>query len=174
MTISGREEYVKLFDGLSEYGASADSADEIMLQSLLLKLIYKLIREAAPRSEGSPRGSLSPAIDKVIHYIKENLSADLSLAALSEYAGFSPIHFHNLFKSATGRRLRDFVEEKRIRAAAGLILAGEKNLTEIAYECGFSSQSYFSYAFKRRMGTTPRGYARSVSGRYSDKGDIGN
>ena len=35
-------------------------------------------------------------------------------------------------------------------------------LTEIAYICGFSSQSYFSYAFKRHTGMTPRAYAKKL------------
>ena len=41
-------------------------------------------------------------------------------------------------------------------------------LAKIAYECGFSSQSYFSYAFKRKMCKTPRKYAKDVFKRYEE------
>lgn len=43
----------------------------------------------------------------------------------------------------------------------------KKTLTEISYECGFSSRSYFNCAFKRRMGVTPRAYA-AFAKRYED------
>ena len=62
--------------------------------------------------------------------------------------------------------LRDYVEQQRIKKATELLTVGEKTLTEIAYECGFSSQSYFSYAFKRRMKIPPRGYAKKIAEDY--------
>ena len=40
---------------------------------------------------------------------------------------------------------------------------------QIAYECGFSSQSYFSYAFKRSMRYPPREYAKKIVAHYNDK-----
>ena len=87
-------------------------------------------------------------IEKAMEYIRENLTSELSLEVVSEKMSFSPIHFHNMFKSATGMTLRKYVEEQRISKAANLLVTTDFTLTEIAYECGFSSQSYFSYAFK--------------------------
>ena len=47
-----------------------------------------------------------------------------------------------------------------------MLIASDKTLTEIAYACGFSSQSYFSFAFKRKMKLTPREYAAKIAGQY--------
>ena len=99
-------------------------------------------------------------------YNEENLTEDLSLEKLSALAGFSPIYFHNSFKSATGMTVREYVEEQRIKRAVNLLVSTDKSLTDIAYECGFSSQSYFSFAFKRRMKVTPREYAKQIFDRY--------
>lgn len=78
----------------------------------------------------------------------------------------SPVHFHNTFKRSVGKTLRDYVEEQRIKKAIGLLLTTDASLTQIAFECGFSSQSYFSYVFKRRMNATPREYAKTIHARY--------
>jgi len=43
----------------------------------------------------------------------------------------------------------------------------DHTLTEIAFDCGFSSQSYFSYVFKRRIGKTPREYIQEINSRYA-------
>ena len=160
LKISERDEYLKIFKELTEYYERRQDADELMMQSLILKLIHKLSRESLV-AEADDRRSFF-AVESTVNFISKNLTEDLSLAALAKREGFSPIHFHNLFKSATGKTLRDFVEEKRIRAAANLIVSTSKNLTEIAYECGFSSQAYFSFVFKRRMNMTPRQYAKSI------------
>ena len=90
----------------------------------------------------------------------------MSLNAVASYASLSSIHFHNCFKAATGKTLHEYVEEQRIKKAAGLLVSTDLTLTEISYECGFSSQSYFSYAFKRKMKMTPREYAKEVYKRY--------
>lgn len=62
--------------------------------------------------------------------------------------------------------LQKYVEEIRIERAERLLSETDMTLTEIAYECGFCSQSYFSYAFKRHTGTPPRTYAKRILERY--------
>lgn len=143
--------------------------DDIMIQSLILKLIYTLNRGALSYEiNRCPKKNNHEIIDRTIEYIKENPTADLSLAALCEKANFTPVYFHKLFKASTGKTLQKYVEEQRIKKAISLLLAEEMTLTQIAYECGFSSPSYFSYAFKRKMKLTPREYAKEVQLKYEE------
>ena len=105
-------------------------------------------------------------IEKSIKYIKEHITEELTLERVSKNVSFSPIHFHNCFKIATGKTLHEYVEEQRIKKAIVLLTTTALTLSEIAYQCGFSSQSYFSYVFKRRMNITPREYAKEEYNRY--------
>ena len=108
-------------------------------------------------------------IDSIIGYIKSNLTEDLSLEAISEYISISPIYLHKLFKEATGMTIREYVEAERLKKAVFLLTTTELNLTEIAFECGFSSQSYFSSVFKRKMDTSPRQYVKMLNLRRFEK-----
>ncbi len=105
-------------------------------------------------------------IEKSLNYIKEHLTENLSLETMAKFVSLSPIYFHNIFKTAVGKTLRDYIEEQRIKKAITLLLTTNDSLTKIAYECGFSSQSYFSYVFKRKMKKTPRQYAQEVYNQY--------
>lgn len=158
--------YATLFRRIAKYAEGAEGAGELMLQSALLELVYSLYRDFQKSGGGKEKPNNRHAIEKTLLYVKENLTGDLSLAAVSAAMGFSPIYFHNLFKASTGETLRQYVEDRRIKHAANLLISTDKPLTEIAYESGFSSQSYFSAAFKRKMGVTPREYAQSVFDRY--------
>ena len=105
-------------------------------------------------------------IEEALKYINEHLEGELSLEKVSKCESLSPIHFHNVFKASVGRTLREYVEDQRIKKAIDLMLTTNDSLTEIAYKCGFSSQSYFSYAFKRKMKITPREYVREIYSKY--------
>lgn len=166
------KKYTEIFKKLCEYNESQIKTNEIILQSLVLELVYTLIcdsKELLFREKA--KNSNYEIIEKVMKYIDKNPTADLSLEKMSSFAGFSPIHFHNCFKSATGMTLNKYVEEQRIKKSIDLLITTNKTLTEIAYECGFSSQSYFSYAFKRRKKLPPREYAREVFRQYDAKGE---
>ena len=169
ITVNDREKYESIFREISKISENASGKDELMLQSLTLKLMYFIIRECekAKRTD-KIKNSNQKVIESVIRYIKENLTLDLSLGEMSAYAGFSPIHFHNCFKASTGKTLHEYVEEQRIKKATDMLIYTEKTLTQIAYECGFSSQSYFSYAFKKKMKITPRQYALKKLSRYDE------
>lgn len=159
-------EYRTLLEGICRSAGTGLFRDRLMVQSLLLRLLY-LVCDPDRRTlaVGAPKRSNERAIRTVIEYIRENPTADLRLGTLAALVSFSPIHFHSCFRAATGRTLRDYVEKTRIDRAVGLLSGSELTLSEIAYECGFSSQSYFSYAFKRRMGATPREYVAAVLSR---------
>lgn len=156
-----------IFIELCSRYASGSAKEDIMLQSLILKLIH-ILEQSAPTFEiaYNPKHNNHAVIEQTLQYIKEHLAADLSLEVLSAQATFSPVYFHKLFKASTGKNLREYVEEQRIKKAIALLLSTEMTLAQIAYECGFSSQSYFSYTFKRHTGTTPRGYAKQIVEQY--------
>lgn len=164
-----KDEVVKIFAGLCESCVNGTARETILSQSLLLKLIYTLdMKVATSKRSYSPKPSNKTVIEDTIQYIKSNLSTDLSLALLSERANFTQIYFHKLFRASTGRNLREYIEEQRIKKAIELLSATDKTLTQIAYECGFSSQSYFSFAFKRKTELTPREYAKKMQSKYED------
>ncbi len=163
-----KNKYYELFGKISKFANSALKADEIILHSAVLELIYTLSRDSKKTklrcSEKSTNREI--IIAEIVKYIKGNLTSDLSLNAVSKRAGFSPIHFHNCFKASTGKTLRDYVEEQRIKKAVDMLISSNKTLTEIAYSCGFSSQSYFSYAFKRKVNMSPKEYALKIAMQY--------
>ena len=150
---------------VKHYNTLADS-EEIILQSLLLELIYTISKDSSLKIKNGNYFNNYSMIEASLNYIKEHLTEELSLERIAKSMSVSPIHFHNTFKTSVGKTLRDYIEEQRIKKAINLLLTTNFSLTQIAFECGFSSQSYFSYVFKRRMNVTPRKYTKEIHGRY--------
>jgi AraC family transcriptional regulator len=100
-------------------------------------------------------------INAVIDHVRENLTEDLSLETLARVAGFSPFHFHRLFKSITAETLNDMVMRLRLERAAALLRSTpELSITDAAFESGFKSVSVFSRVFKRQYGLNARQWDR--------------
>lgn len=169
IVLKDHEEILDIFVSLHKYYESGANESQLMLHSLLLKLIYLLNKHALQhRNSRVLQASNHKQLEKAIAYIKENITADLSLKTLANEAKFSPIYFHKLFKASTGKTLHEYVEDQRIKKAINLLVSTDMTLTQIAYECGFSSQAYFSYVFKKKTGQTPREYAQNVHLKYEE------
>lgn len=158
----------EIFISLSEHSNTGIENDNILLQSLILKLIYLLSESSTAVMRSAPKNNNHKVIEKTLEYIHNNLSADLTLERLASAANFNAIYFHKLFKASTGKTLREYVEDQRIKKSINLLISTDMTLTKIAYECGFSSQSYFSYAFKKKIGSTPREYAKKIQLKYEN------
>lgn len=61
----------------------------------------------------------------------------------------------------TGKSPNSFLKEYRLNAALERINKNKYSISEIAYETGFNSQSYFSKCFQRRFGLLPSDYIKS-------------
>lgn len=112
-------------------------------------------------------------INAVIGYVRDNLHEELSLAALAGVAGFSPFHFHRLFKSIAEETLNEMVTRLRLERAAALLRASpELSITEAAFESGFRSASVFSRAFKKQYGLNARDWDRQSPLKNSKNGQF--
>jgi len=94
-----------------------------------------------------------------IDHIVRNLAQNLSLEEVALVAGFSPYHFHRVFRALVGETLNQFVKRLRLERAVYLMShSPSRSLTDIALECGFSSSSDFSRSFKARFDSAPSGF----------------
>lgn len=88
-----------------------------------------------------------------------NLASSLRLEDVAQAAGFSPFHFHRVFRAILGETLQQFVKRQRLeRALYWMSHTPSRSLTEIALECGFSSSSDFSRSFKQRFDVAPSAF----------------
>ena len=112
-------------------------------------------------------------INTVIDYVREHLNDDLSLDTLARVAGFSPFHFHRLFKSVTGETVNEIVVRLRLERAAALLRATPQlSITDAAFECGFKSVAVFSRAFKKQYKLNARQWDRQSPLKNSKNGQV--
>ncbi len=93
------------------------------------------------------------ALEKA-YLLLEHAEEPPSLEALAEAAGYSPHHFHRLFKRATGVTPAAYARGKR---AEGLVrsLGETERVTDAIYEAGYSGPGRFYADAKARLGMTP-------------------
>jgi AraC family transcriptional regulator len=98
-------------------------------------------------------------VNRAIDHIVRNLAQPMRLQEVSKAAGFSPFHFHRVFKSLLGETLNQFVKRLRLeRALYQMSHAPTRLLTQVALDCGFASSSDFSRSFKQQYGLAPRAF----------------
>ena len=92
------------------------------------------------------------------NYLREHLTEEVDLNKLAKAANLHPTYFHKLFTAAYNATPTQQLYFHRVMAAQHLLSDGNMTLAEIAEECGFSSQSFFSAKFKEATGRTPSSY----------------
>jgi AraC family transcriptional regulator len=99
---------------------------------------------------------------RVLAYVEEHLAEDITVTDLANVACLSIFHFTRAFAATMGVPPHRYVSQRRLETARAMIATGRASLSEIAFECRFSSQSSFTRAFRRAMGMTPAEYRRAL------------
>lgn len=99
----------------------------------------------------------------LFEYIDSHFSEPISLDYCAELLRFNKSYLSRLFRNATGITLWDFINFVRVSKSEEM-LAGNMNLTEVAYAAGFSSPSYFHRTFRRYKQLSPSEYRRLYRG----------
>lgn len=107
-------------------------------------------------------------IKKAISFIEDNYKNDITLLDIAKYVNLSPYHFSRLFKEQTNYTPHQFLLNYRINYAKNLLYNSDLSIVEIAYRCGFNSDSHFVTTFKKHTGFSPKKYQNFIFKIYND------
>jgi AraC family transcriptional regulator len=94
-------------------------------------------------------------INNALAYVRENLDKTISLKEVARAACFSPFHFHRIFTALMQETLGEYITRKKLERAAIKLAYSDVNVTNVAFDYGYSSVSSFSKAFNQWFGCRP-------------------
>jgi AraC-like DNA-binding protein len=86
---------------------------------------------------------------------------EFSSETYAREVGMSRSQLHRKLKALTGQSTGDFIRSYRLKYARQLIEKHYGNMTQVAYECGFNSPSYFAECFRKQFGVIPSEFAKA-------------
>ncbi len=98
------------------------------------------------------------SFQKLSAYIRKYHQKPLTLGDVSEYIDYSFNQTSSVIKLVTGMNFEEYLNHIRCLAAERMILSTDKNISEIAEECGFNDSLSLEKSFKYRHGITPAEY----------------
>lgn len=129
----------------------------VMLQNgLLLQLLYQCYRLAFPGER------YCQAVRQCIAYMEEHLEKTITMETLGNLTGYSPLHIRRLFCRDTLITPHEYLGRLRIGRAKCLLADTDIPVSQVAVECGYSSESHFQMLFKKIQGCTPGDYRRKA------------
>lgn len=117
----------------------------------------------------------SELIRKALAYIQsETGKSDMSIADVADHAGFSTDYFNRIFAAHTGFSVMEYVRFRRLKKAMYLLRTTDRDILDIALECGYEAHESFSRAFRKQYGRTPTEYREAMQGTEMFYGDLHN
>lgn len=138
------------------------------VDSLLMLLLNRLVRCASnlatPSAEPKhAKGGLAPwRLKQALQLLESESAKTPPLSEIAESIKLHPTSFCRAFKQSTGMTPHRYSLVHRTNQAKKMMEDPNLTLTRIALDCGFSSSSQFSVAFKRIVGVSPRAFRRAL------------
>ena len=126
----------------------------VMYYAELLILIYRYVNEVY-ESIGE-----NPTLTKAITFIHDHFHEDISISDVAGHTGVSSRYLRSLFSKYLGMSPLEYLNQRRINKAVELFRDSDLSVKEVCYRCGFKSPQYFSTAFRKQTGISPRDMAR--------------
>ncbi len=99
---------------------------------------------------------------KVINYIRDNYSKDITLSDAANLVGVTPEYLSKLFYQQINVNFVVFLRNFRISVAKRMILSGKYRIQDIADQVGFKDPKYFNKVFKTVCGISPSEYKKVI------------
>lgn len=136
---------------------------EILADELAVRLLSHHSTAAVDlaTSEASSRALDPRRLKRVMNYINAHLREPISVEELASVANLSRFHFSRKFKAAVGQSPSSYISRLRLELAKVMFAQGA-SIAEVAFDCGFSSESNFIRSFRRAVGLTPGRYRAAI------------
>ena len=118
-----------------------------------LKYVYASGADDEGRDEADPDSRFMADFGRVV---RERMSdSSLSVETISSALGLSRVQMYRKVKQLTGQSPVEIIRVTRLKKAERLLKTTQMTVSEISYDVGFSSPSYFSKCFKDYFGCQP-------------------
>jgi YesN/AraC family two-component response regulator len=102
-------------------------------------------------------------VEQLIAIIESQLSnPDMNIDFICTKIGMSRTKLYQKIKSITGESIGDFIRTIRLNKAIEIMTNQDVPLTEVMYNVGIQTQSYFTKAFKKKYGKTPSQFLKEL------------
>jgi len=137
-----------------------DDSTSLIIEGLFSTILGMILKHI-PLCESNSKMNAEFTV-RVLNYIDENLTDDLSLSKISSYFHYNPCYFSNIFKSRFKKNYTEYVNVKRCNYAIYLMHEEDINPTQAALHSGFGSTATFYRFFKRYYGMSPLEYIEKL------------
>ncbi|MDO4505345.1 MAG: AraC family transcriptional regulator [Spirochaetales bacterium] len=131
---------------------------EITLECQTKLLTHWIIRSLLGENYDMRSVSTNERIGRVQTYIELHCGEDLTVSNLAMNANMSVSNFNRLFTKEVGTSPKNYLTGVRLNKAIKLLRRNDFSVSEIAVQCGFSSLSHFSAAFRKSYDMSPSDY----------------
>ena len=135
--------------------ARDDPASTLLIDGALMALAARLLRMAGRPGLAPPPRLDDRRLQRAVEHVEASLSETITLGDMAAVACLSPFHFNRAFGAATGLSPHRYVTARRVERARAMLADPAIPLAQVAYACGFASQSHFGQVFKAHTGATP-------------------
>ena len=131
------------------------------LEALAMEMVCQIVSELSAEDAGARSGrSLSARDRRRIHeardYLSQHYASPPTIPQLARLVGINQTKLKSAFKQLLNLTIHEYVQQRRMEAAAQLLVEAELSVAEIAYQVGYDYPANFSCAFKRYYGRLPR------------------
>ncbi len=144
-------------------------ASDSDLTELLHKVVERVMEVACPETLPSEETTPEEIARAVHRYLTEHLSERITIETLSREFLVNTTTLKRAFKDVYGTSIALHMKQHRVEAAQLLLTGTQKDISEIAREVGYTSQSRFSEAFREICGVLPTEYRKTNSGKETPK-----
>lgn len=145
----------ELFEKLVTNLASNNYMSILRVKSVMLEIIIYYFDNIQSEKIEMVSSKSTEIISRVVKYISNNLSKNISINDLAELVYLHPNYFIKFFKKHMGSSPKNYINKLRLEKAKKLLITTEMNITDISREIGYSDTCYFSKYFKKNTGFTP-------------------
>ena len=149
------EKFLDLFSKGHNIGEKRIIAYKLALKSILNDIFCNLYKEYYSSKTTEPSFLY---MEKAKKYIDSNYKEKININILAEISGFSRAHFKRLFSKYYNITPSEYITMVRIEHAKSMLESDIFTLKEIASQCGFYDEYYFSKVFQKIVGCSPKKY----------------
>lgn len=137
------QDYIKLAN---------ETENEELVHFLMLPMMLELTKAVGTEAQSYTH----PVSHHAMTYVRSHLTESLDGDSVAEACGVSRKTLCTRFKQETGETFASYVRRARVERARRLLDTTDFEVSQIAYQTGFSSQSHMQTIFKKETGFTPR------------------